>query len=376
MTANPQQLSSCHSYFDKNVTNLVKGIMLILMFLHHFFQLSGLFAKNVSNPRLEWIMPYRLKICVAGFAFLTGYFFSSRNHNYHYSIKKIIQIIIPYWCIFIPYYALALTTQTIDFSFSNFILEFFCIHRSVMIFCWYVLFYIETMLILPLIKPQGSRIYHIAIIILCIFLPRFICNFTFSHFQQYPMIETILYYIEIDQFAEYFPFIIIGYATAHFAIFEYFDSLLLNINSRQLSIIIYTFLIIVMFYYQATLYSLHSSFYLIRVIIRSLKVLSILFFMYGLINILKLISNHPFTKPLASLGKYSLLMWFVHCLFFNITREYTQKILYFPNNAFFILIWGLFLCYILALAFDFFNHFIFKMIDKFYPLHFNQSSKI
>lgn len=53
------------------------------------------------------------------------------------------------------------------------------------------------------------------------------------------------------------------------------------------------------------------------------------------------------------LGTQSLLMWFVSCIFFNVSKEIFQPILYFPKNPIFVMIWGTAICYICAVILDF-----------------------
>jgi len=64
------------SYFDKHTTNIIKGIALIFMFIHHMFTFPDAYIDGISYPALEpyakWLCtPFNM--CVAIFAFLTGY---------------------------------------------------------------------------------------------------------------------------------------------------------------------------------------------------------------------------------------------------------------------------------------------------------------
>ena len=63
------------AYMSKDNTTAIKGIALIMMFIHHFFTCSGFYVESVSYPFLESIaifavQPFRM--CVPVFAFLTG----------------------------------------------------------------------------------------------------------------------------------------------------------------------------------------------------------------------------------------------------------------------------------------------------------------
>ena len=62
-----------------------------------------------------------------------------------------------------------------------------------------------------------------------------------------------------------------------------------------------------------------------------------------------MIKNIKLLLPLSIIGKYSLLMWFLHSVFFNVSKAYTQTILYYPHNPILVVLWGLIIC--LAVAF-------------------------
>ena len=67
-------------------------------------------------------------------------------------------------------------------------------------------------------------------------------------------------------------------------------------------------------------------------------------FVYGITELHRGISAKGVFRPLAIIGRYSLIMWFLHCVFFNTCRSFTQPILFFPRNPIAVLAWGLALC--------------------------------
>lgn len=74
-------------------------------------------------------------------------------------------------------------------------------------------------------------------------------------------------------------------------------------------------------------------------------------FVYGMANILQFIRK-SFVFKILMKSAQSLLMWFIHCPFFNVCREITQPILYVPKNPVMVLIWGLLLCYLPSVMID------------------------
>lgn len=100
-------------YFNKNTTNILKGVMLIFMFIHHFFTFPIWYVEGISYPKLlgfAKIFNVPFKICVPTFAFLTGYFYwVTPDKSFAYSIKKIKGILKDYWGIYIVVLIIAAT---------------------------------------------------------------------------------------------------------------------------------------------------------------------------------------------------------------------------------------------------------------------------
>ena len=98
-------------YFDKDTSNILKGIALIMMFIHHFYTFPTWWLEGISYPLIERLSPYfcaPFQLCVPIFCFLTGYFyFYNKNKSYKYSLKKITDILISYWCVFFVFAIIA-----------------------------------------------------------------------------------------------------------------------------------------------------------------------------------------------------------------------------------------------------------------------------
>ena len=93
--------------FGRDKTQILKGIALILMIIHHTVN-PGYWAEegSVLYQILDKIGA-ATKICVWIFAFLVGYgFYCSKNKTLKYSIKRILLLVIPFWMmlflLFIP----------------------------------------------------------------------------------------------------------------------------------------------------------------------------------------------------------------------------------------------------------------------------------
>ena len=333
-------------FIEKDDTNFIKGIALILMFIHHFWACPAFYAEGISYPNLLWVYKYLFaptKICVFIFAFLTGYFYYySKKKTFKYSVKKITDLWITYIVIFLLLLLVAIKLNVYNFDIQTLILEFFAIRRPIMVFCWYVIFYIISILILP-IYFKLSENYPVFCFFISIILPP-ILNFSSSILFQRRLIPQ-----EVEQtisFLTYFPCVASGLLFAKYGFFFEFKKLL-NKKSKFINIIIS--LAIILFSSLARFFTESYDFALTPL------------FVYGVIEIYHNVNFKRIFFAVNIIGKYSLLMWFIHCIFFNSCKNYTQKILFFPENPVLVTLWGLLICltaaFILKFPIDFINKF-------------------
>ena len=142
--------------FSHDFCTIIKGIALILMVIHHCFGFPHWYAKGIiSFPELKEYVRFfssSPKICVGIFAFLSGFtYYLHKDKSYTYSIKKIINFLTSYWIVLVFTIILAVLFSNYETSISKLKYEFFPYkNHPLMIFVWYVIFYIQFMLILPI----------------------------------------------------------------------------------------------------------------------------------------------------------------------------------------------------------------------------------
>ena len=73
---------------------------------------------------------------------------------------------------------------------------------------------------------------------------------------------------------------------------------------------------------------------------------------YALANLLAACPVRAVRVALGELGWHSLTMWLLHAVFFNVSKEAFQPVLYAPGHAALDLAWGLALCYAAARLVD------------------------
>ena len=75
-------------------------------------------------------------------------------------------------------------------------------------------------------------------------------------------------------------------------------------------------------------------------------------YIYVLINVFSLRMIYRVKQIMVTIGRYSLLMWFVHCIFFNNSKEIFQPILYYPKQPLIVLVWGIVICLIMSIILE------------------------
>lgn len=75
-------------YFNQRTTLVIKGIALVLMFIHHFFTFPDWWIDGIDYPNIQKMSTYLcwpLKICVPIFCFITGYVYVfNKRKNFKY----------------------------------------------------------------------------------------------------------------------------------------------------------------------------------------------------------------------------------------------------------------------------------------------------
>ena len=333
-------------YLNKNTTDAIKGIALICMFIHHFFTFPSWYIDGISYPQLDTFAKYvnwPTKICVPVFAFLTGYFyFFTQKKTLHYSVKKMTDLLISYWAVYLPFLGFAIASGCYKFDLHDFIYELFGLKGSIMTFGWYVYFYCVSMILLPFLTKLSEHAPVKETIVLLVF-PVAGC-IIFKNFIPNTVLRDAIVNIQI-----WYPCVAVGYLYAKYKVFDSFDQFFETSGSNIIKIISYILLI-----GAAAVGRYVSIFFTIGTIevrgpyhelIFPMDLLYAPMFIYGFAKLLQYIKNDIPFKLLGYLGRQSLFMWFLHCFFFNVCKEKTMKLLYFPRIPVLVLFFGLLLCY-------------------------------
>lgn len=237
----------------KEESNMIKGIAIILMMIHHFwssmqpiplkFDLMGLQIYNI-----ELIVGAICKICVSLFAFLTGWvlYLNPKYMSYSYNFKKAKSFIINYWiaelvfiivgfifCLKLPTFSILLANL---FGFETGAYEIMGYDYVNVTFAWYVRFYLFLLLSFPIllrslniaskVRPLLSFIGFILFFgIMC-----YLCRMSDNYFVR----KLLAVYFE------WIPCVVVGYYFNRYGWFRYFE----KINTKLLCIFFLLYLLV------------------------------------------------------------------------------------------------------------------------------------
>lgn len=293
----------------------IKGLAVLLMVFHHCFGFSRFYVDVpvYLNNNILHTIAINAKICVPIFAFLTGWaYYQHQVKSIQYSAKKIIIFLFDYWIIVIPISIFAILFCGYHYTYGT-VGEFLPLFpHSLMIFTWYVWFYILIMAIFPIFaiietgQKKACRFLCFIIILASIMLTA----------RKLP----ILWILWV-----WYPSAISGYFIAKFRLFETFSA---QIKSKHIAFIIAsTFYILSLFVYK----------YKGTILEQNTGYLSAPLFIMGSLLLHHAFPAKQFWNILRYMGRHSMNIWFIHCIFFSVnTREVVQPIAFFWDNPIWI----------------------------------------
>lgn len=259
-------------------------------------------------------------------------------------------LLLSYWMVYIPLLLFAVFMGDYQLNGKEFVRELFALSVPVMMFCWYVRFYCLLMLLLPMITRLSGKQPVIDILVLVFILP---LAFLFGSF----FVRLGVIHDAFTECLRWLPCVMMGFVFAKHKLFEkVLDRIICCFSNKAVRVLIWIFLVCITMAGRNIFpqKELINRWMFDRQIYMNMNmdVVYAPLFVYGMANLLGLLKSGWILRMLASIGEKSLYMWFVHCIFFNVSAEKTQRLLYMPGNPVLVLIWGLSLCYLAALLFD------------------------
>lgn len=339
-------------------SNILKGMALIMMFCHHVFFTARGYLTIPDMPDYLLSFGHWCNICVAIFAFLTGWVYAKgKAKSLTYPLRKGIQVYCSFLLAFSFLSVLALLFCHWRPGFSDILDELFPMGKiNLMVFCWYAVIYPLILLILSVCDTLQRHLPFFAKKLSALI----ICTILFISARQQALggtaiwlpVPVIAYYLSCSKSVSDFlhfcsrrsSYIIILYATAALALLYLVEytapRIVFHITSPQ--------------------------------IVRSLSFIWGEGFKTGLIDSVYIITfmilihrlrRHAIRRILAFIGILSMNMWFLHCVFFApITRDVFQPIITYIPHPLFTLTVLLILCIPPAIMLQKIQHYLIKKI--------------
>ena len=341
-----------------------------MMFFFHFFTFPTWWIDGIEYPLLVKLEPYinlPLNTCVPIFCFLSGYsYYFVKEKNYQYSFRKNTDILIYYWAVFFLYSFIAVLSVNYVYSPKDYICEMLILTNPTMPFNWFVRFYVLYMLMLPILSKILPTKIHFNLFVSIVFIPTLLYFIKFIFLYLRWNIAATL----VNEFITWFPALLSGYIFANYKIFFWMDYFFKKkIRSKKLSIILFTLGAIDATIGRAVNKPIILTSPDLPLIRKSISIvistdLYTPIFIFCIINICRTMKCNKMQFILKEIGKYSLMMWFVSCIFFNNSRTVFQPILYWLKNPVLVLLWGLFICYLISKSLDLVIKYIIRLKNK------------
>ncbi len=347
--------------FTKRNTEIVKGAAILLMLFHHLFGFPEWLTDGASYigfplraNTLEYVIGKFGHICVALFAFITGYgmYFSYRKGGvFKKSVKKGAEFLVSYWLIMfgimIP---INLMLGKTDLTAAKIFANMFGIENDIVSFAWYVRFYLAVLITLPLFYRLMSERSALTAA-LFIALPPLARAAIGSVRTDSEFWGQVIYLAQ-----EYFlwiPCVLLGMCFAKYGFFEKTDR-----AAERLGIFKIPFLIIVL----AIIFYMKAYKNIMFFDNLSPDFLYAALFIYILCSLINLLP-HFAGDILVFLGGHSMNIWFLHSAFFFRTSELMQYA-YLPRFSALIVIWVLLITVPLSCALKFVTAHIFRIFEN------------
>lgn len=325
--------------YGKAQSRILSGIAILLMLFHHFFGYPEWLKDGITcTPVLSTSIMLNLvafsKMCVAIYAFNTGYAMWANQDKYTYSKipARIIKFLLQYWIICILFILYALIANDNLPTLSQFAYNLFGFKTSLNEFvscgfAWYVYFYVAILAISPILlrlfQCSGfiSNCIIAAILICC---ARGLFVILSNHIDS----DTII--LIARSMRLYLSSVLMGIIVCKFNIFQTIDNFI-----RPRNVFFYIGLILFVIFARGYLHTVSLSL--------NHDAVWVVILIYSILGILRNFSFSWIEKCLTLLGEYSMNMWFLHAIFFTGTLNILQKLLYLPQYSIFVFIWGIIL---------------------------------
>ena len=102
--------------FSREMSLTVKGVAILMMLAHHCFAFPDYWLDGFAVDGIPMLLFDNFKICVAVFAFITGYgFYVGKESKYKDNLGKVLRFLGQYW---LQLFLIFLPVASVYFEFS------------------------------------------------------------------------------------------------------------------------------------------------------------------------------------------------------------------------------------------------------------------
>lgn len=315
--------------FTRNHTQILKGIALVLMIIHHTCTPSYWENEGSHMYLLLQYLQYATKMCVWIFAFLVGYgFFCSKNKTISYSFKRILLLVVPFWIMlfgmFIPAaYASGELCNALNSNGGGktvcmqLIYNMFGLEETLNWYSWFVGFYCICILIMPFLCKVLDKYKYCWILAIIGFYVIAVGLHVIPNWDSVPIVAIMFTSFRL------IPLIIVGYMcamwNAHGKLPRWFE------GKKHIPHALFTILVVIVL--QSI--GIPSAGF-------CLQAFYMPFLIFAVVGIFNSIELKWLSKGLIKVGDLSMYMWFFHAIFFTDTVNlYTKNLVFGPIHNFF-----------------------------------------
>lgn len=337
---------------NKNHTKMLQGLAILMMLYHHLFSTPEALGVEYSSllkfgdVNIELHMAWFFKICVAIYAFVSGYglyksfanskagkslsFWEILKSDYVIVLKKLFSFYTVYWLVFIIFVPIGFVFYDKQFNIKEFVMNFLGIESTYNGAWWYVLQYLKMLLTLPLVDAVFTHFKEIKeTIIKYSFVLIALVIALFMYFSYKDIFYEI---INFFQPAFYLCFLM-GYLFSRFGVYEFVYRI---IPSRLLYTLAVTGFIAVIVVRVKMAKDASSA---------GFDFLFVCVFAYGFAVITEMLPQ--ICKFFKFFGQYSTIMWLTHVFYYD---HYAKPLVMFGRQSTFIYLTLLILSLITAIV--------------------------
>lgn len=334
----PENLSVKEDFYSREMSTMMAGFAILLMMCHHLFGFPYWLNSEVNwgtslgyiGKAAAEILGVSGGICVQVFALTSGYALimnPKAYSNWRKRFKRLFKFLLAYWIVNILFLIVGFLNGDILPGFKELVMNMVGLHTQPeaswvnVPFAWYVCYYIEFILLTPILIwgfSSNKKRFDCAMA-LFLFVMVYVCrNLPFeAACSLFPLLSTVL-----------------GIIIAKYGIFNKLHRLITG-RLHSVLLVIAIALILIVRYEIPKLNPLGGNnwHFFVDILLSFIAALLILFS----VELFHRIRSRRFKKFFLLLGGLSMYLWFLHGIFFT-GKNFLQPFIYSPKEPILILL--------------------------------------